>query len=1112
MPDGGFFTASQLQRGDNQPQSGQPPERGAVEIKGFADDVQKIADSEQVRKYLAKYGLVLVTNYRDFLLVAQKNGEPKELERYTLAESQAKFWAKAADKRAFAAEHEARFLEYLKRVMQHNAPLSNPQEVAWFLASYARDAKARIETVDFPALKKLREALEEALGIRFEGERGENFFHSTLIQTLFYGVFSAWVLWHKENPQRKDDFRWREAGFYLGVPVIQVLFDEIAKPGNLRNLDLVEVLDWTGNVLNRIVRQEFFARFDEGQAVQYFYEPFLQQFDPELRKQLGVWYTPQEIVKYMVARVDTVLKEELNLADGLADPNVYVLDPCCGTGAYLVEVLNHIHQTLEQRGEGALAAEDLKKAATERVFGFEILPAPFVVAHLQLGLLLNNLGANIEEGERVGVYLTNALTGWEPAKEPKTHLLFPEMEAERDQAEAIKRETPILVIIGNPPYNAFAGTSPAEEQGLVEPYKAGLIKKWGIKKFNLDELYVRFFRLAERRIAEMGARKGVVCYISNFSYLRDPSFVVMREKFLREFDLLWFDSLNGDSRETGKVTPEGKPDPSVFSTEYNREGIRVGTAIGLMVRKEQRDEQPTVRFRQFWGVNKREELLSSVEENGDAGHLVRRLDPNWGNEKSTESESIFDYQNVSPQPESRFSFYPNEHKTDYQSWAKLDDLANKYFQGLDEDRAFDLIDIDKEKLSNRIRSFFDTNIKFEDLQKICPGLTRNSARYDPRNAREKLLAAETFSQESIERYHLKPFDTRWCYYTNTRPIWKEPRPSFQPQVFPQNGFLISRPSGVASPEGVPFLFVNNLIARDAMKGHAIAFPLKLKETENENSNGNQVSFFSAETNAPKANLSEKARAYLAAIGVEDVDKSAEKAGLIWMHALAIGYAPLYTEENADGIRGDFPRVPLPAELEVLQTSVLLGKEVAALLDTETAAAGVTAGNLLAPFARIGVPAKTDGTNLQAADYEVRANWGYGGRDGAVTMPGKGKTVVHDYSAQETEAIEQAAARLGYTPEQALACLGAQAVDVYLNDAAYWRCVPQRVWEYTIGGYQVMKKWLSYREFAVLGRALTADEVREVMNMARRLTALVLLEPKLNENYAACKNNSYEWNA
>ena len=110
------------------------------------------------------------------------------------------------------------------------------------------------------------------------------------------------------------------------------------------------------------------------------------------------------------------------------------------------------------------------------------------------------------------------------------------------------------MILGNPPYNAFAGVSPQEEGGLVEPYKVGLNTEWGIKKFNLDDLYIRFFRLAERRIAEMTG-KGVVCYISNFSYLGDPSFVVMRHRFLGEFDALWFDCLNGDSRETGKLTP-----------------------------------------------------------------------------------------------------------------------------------------------------------------------------------------------------------------------------------------------------------------------------------------------------------------------------------------------------------------------------------------------------------------------------------------------------------------------------------------------------------------------------------------------------------------------------
>jgi predicted helicase len=142
------------------------------------------------------------------------------------------------------------------------------------------------------------------------------------------------------------------------------------------------------------------------------------------------------------------------------------------------------------------------------------------------------------------------------------------MEAERDAAEEVKRDKPILVILDNPPYNAFAGVSAAAEKILVEPYKEGLISKWGIKKFNLDDLYVRFFGLAERRIAgETG--KDMISYISNFSYLGDPSFVALRQRFLTGFDALWFDCMQGDSRETGKLTPEGKLDPSVFSTEFN---------------------------------------------------------------------------------------------------------------------------------------------------------------------------------------------------------------------------------------------------------------------------------------------------------------------------------------------------------------------------------------------------------------------------------------------------------------------------------------------------------------------------------------------------------------
>jgi hypothetical protein len=324
LPDGGLFTSEQFQRAtEAEPLPGQIPARGAIEVKGTNEDVWNIAAGEQVARYLKRYRQVLVTNYRDFILVGHDAAEqPVILETYRLADGESAFWAAAVNPVKMAAAHHERFTSYLKRVMLHAAPLAAPEDVAWFLASYARDAKARIEDADLPALTAIREALEEALGLTFEGKKGEHFFRSTLVQTLFYGVFSAWVLWSRRHPptDRAARFDWRTAAYYLRVPILRKLFHEAADPGQLDALTLSEVLDWAAAALNRVDRAAFFARFREGQAVQYFYEPFLEAFDPLLRKELGVWYTPTEIVQYMVARVDTVLREELHIVDGLADP------------------------------------------------------------------------------------------------------------------------------------------------------------------------------------------------------------------------------------------------------------------------------------------------------------------------------------------------------------------------------------------------------------------------------------------------------------------------------------------------------------------------------------------------------------------------------------------------------------------------------------------------------------------------------------------------------------------------------------------------------------------------------------------------------------------------
>jgi hypothetical protein len=198
-----------------------------------------------------------------------------------------------------------------------------------------------------------------------------------------------------------------------------------------------------------------------------------------------------------------------------------------------------------------------------------------------------------------------------------------------------------------------------------------------------------------------------------------------------------------------------------------------------------------------------------------------------------------------------------------------------------------------------------------------------------------------------------------------------------------------------------------------------------------------------------------------------------------MHALAIGYSPAYLTENADGVRQDWPRIPLPDSKVTLLASAELGKKVAALLNTEDGVEGVTAGKLKSEFKTIAVLSSTK-------NLSVTAGWGHAGQ-GGVTMPGKGKLVT---------------TILDVGPDYKLPWF--EFHDVYLNESACWQNIPAPVWDYTIGGYQVIKKWLSYREFELLGRALTPDEAREVMHMARRIAALILLQPELDKNYQAVK--------
>ena len=1098
IPDGGLYSAKELRKygPDEEPLLKLKPERGVIEVKPLDKDLSAFEASPQVRGYLEHYGQIILTNYRAFALWSWVGGKAVRGEHLLIAGSDKEFWNKIHTLRNDAKhpEHE-RIWQFLRRALLSTARIATPQDLAAFLASYAREARARVEIAPMGTLEPVKKALSDSLGVRFEGEKGTHFFQSTLIQTLFYGIFSAWVLWHEEEQGRSDRFHWKSAVDHLGLPILRSLFHQVAYPANIRALDLEEVLDWTEDCLARVDRSSFFARYDMGDAVQYFYEPFLAEFDPELRKDFGVWYTPPEIVRYMVGSVDAALKKNFGLADGLADPSVVVLDPCCGTGAYLVETLRLIYKRLVAGYGESQAGLKIREVAKNRLYGFELLPAPYVVSHLQIDLMLTRWGAALDhdKDERAGVYLTNALTGWVPINHPKD-LPFSEFAAERDAADHVKQQEQILVIIGNPPYDGHPGLAVGEEKALTSAYRETK-EAPDPEGRGLNELYVRFFRMAERRIAEgvpqsdelkpgppLGDAKGIICYISNYSWLEGHSHTGLRERFMEVFDSISIDCLNGDSRKTGKRTPDGRPDPSVFSTEKNREGIRVGTAITLMERMPQTKANSVVanpdkytpradlRFRHWWGKEKIRELARS-EANPKAWTVL------------------------SPAKHARLEFFPQKSRHDYGDWPALPMLLPEKCAGVQTSRDEALVSFDRETLRGRVAAYCDKDISLKSIRESTPTLARAAFDYNPPKVRAELVTIG-YKETQFVRYAYRPLDVRWLFWEGSTKLLHRPSPDLFRQFVPNAVFLVCQPKtrGVWDPPQV----ITALGSLDLMDRGASFLPLYVQPAGPEDESADKAYpdlFASAKPSGPQPNLTVLAQEYLKGLkcGAED----------LFFHIVAVLHAPLYREENAGALRQDWPRVPLPKSAKVLKAGADLGRQIAALLDPETPVEGVTTLQVRAELKGLGELAvkgsadtlvrnsslggeaaknKEAGRSARAPhkaktsltpDLAINARWGYAGQNG-VTMPGPG---------QVTEGTR-----------------GEGFLDIHLNATTRWKDVPEPVWNYTLGGYQVLKKWLSYREHSLLGRPLTSDEAQSFTHHVRRIASILALHEKLDAHY------------
>ncbi len=1091
------------------------------EVKRANEALEDIAASternDQIGRYLAQTGIVLLSNVRGFgLLACEPNhardpSKPVPPAKRSLIKT-VDVWSAVSGSEAHPKVNDvalADLIEIIERSVTDYAPIADPADLAKVLARQARDAKDGLPQ-DLRPIQPLLDDYRQALGLAFDvnDQRGDRFFRSSLVQTAFYSLFAAWVLWDKKADENMH-FEIDDAHAYLPIPFLDALLHDIRHPKRLQALGLEDHLARAIGTLNRVNRPLFrtrmtFPTIDKQTtmaAITYFYEPFLEAFDPRLRDDLGVWYTPPEIVRYQVRRVHHILKTELNRPHGLADHDVIVLDPCCGTGAYLLEAARCIAEEAKASGDEAAIGLELSQAFHERVIGFEILTAPFAIAQLQLYLLLDGLGAKPDPHKHLTVFLTNSLSGWHDSGDVK--LSFPEMREEFDASQKVKHNARIIVILGNPPYDRFAGAAQAEEAELVAHYKGielvddidtktkqtkrdefGKPKKkqhgksllyleYGVGKQLLDDLYIRFLRLAEERIGE-AAEYGVVSFISNSSYLTGRSHPLMRKSLLSNFHKVWIDNLNGDKYRTGKLIPAGLPDAgsadqSAFTTDMDPRGIQPGTAIVTWLKCKGAKRQPTateVLYRDFWGLAsaKRLQLLASLPSG-----------------KGTQRSSVPQYIEIKPTAEGRWRLSPNVVDGGYESWPGVDEIFPASFQGVNYNRGIDgtVIDTARQELITRMRAYIESE-NFSEAAKNFPLLAPPKksdgkdaiAGYDPQSVWNDLRAIG-YSDRKVCDFLAFPFDPRFLYYETEAKVLNRPRPEFGSNK-ENNEFFITVPEPRKETETRP-IFARTLVNLHVHERGSVVFP---RETRSDDLLSDR-----------DANISEPIwrvlREHFGLTGLRrDVD-ARSFVGRLFRVGFAVLYAPAYQREHKSALSADWAHLPIPKDRDIFDRLVDRGEVVTRLLDANRDANDVIKTVIgQERTAALGPLRRIDDGHLGPADLKITVSYWGGSR---------GRWEPRSYTLAEAP----------------LDLWGERTGDLYINDTAFFANVPEAVWTYQLGGYPVLKKWLGYRQADRRdGRALTDDERRFFRQVIQRIAALLALGSNLDPLYQEAAANAF----
>jgi len=1047
---------------------------GYVEAKDIGAPLDQAERSEQLRRYRRALDNLILTDYLEFRHYL--GGELVDSARLGRLDADGKLKLDSHGRQETA--------QLLRGFLAHTPePIADPRLLAERMAKLThivRDTIVGAFDRDGASdlMRDLRRAFAATLLPHLDQPEHAGEFADMYAQTIAYGLFAARCNHHgpglfrrlgaaaeipRTNPFLRQLFD-TITGLQLDEEPYAPFVDELAQL--LANADMETILAQFG----RRTRQE--------DPVVHFYETFLAAYDPRLRELRGVYYTPEPVVSYIVRSVDHLLRERFGLAGGVAtgapvgqaettgqagtpaptptlpvgaDASVrppghagsplLILDPACGTGTFLYAVVNLIREQFRQQGNAGLWPGYVREQLLPRLFGFELLMAPYAVAHLKLGMQLaaqdmegaeRRLWAyDLAAGDRLGIYLTNTLE----QAERRVESLWGPLRAISEESQAaarVKRDLPIMVVLGNPPYSGHSANSSWEVRAgrrvpnfigeLVHDYYVVDGQPLGERNPKwLQDDYVKFIRWGQWRIEKTG--QGILAFITNHGYLDNPTFRGMRQALMGAFSEVYLLDLHGNSKKKERA-PDGGKDENVFD-------IQQGVAIGIFVKLPGQAGPARVYHADLWG--ERGEKYAALSEQDVSATEWRQL-----------------------APASAFYLFAPRHaglETEYNQGWKLTDAMPVNALGFQTHRDDFAVAFSAAEIEARVAALRDP-ARSDDCLRASYGLTDNRD-WQLGGARQQLRADSNWRRWLTQCLY-RPFDRRACYFSEVAMDY--PRRELLDHMLGRAnlGLCVGRQGlAVNDPEWALITVASEPVDANAFRrGGATVFPLYLYPTAPQP--GRQTSLLrqSHWPAGPGGRVPNLNPAFVAEmeckLGLRFVSDGAgdltETFGPedVFHYAYAVLHSPTYRERYAEFLKTDFPRLPLTADACLFRGLCALGRRLVGLHLLRPGAVGELA-------ARFPVP----GDNRVERGYPKYLAPGE-------PEPGSGRPLDDGR--------------------------------VYINRQQHFAGVPEEVWEFHIGGYQVCEKWLKDRR----ERVLSYDDLEHYREVVASLGETIRVMGEIDE--------------